>query len=251
MTAILGGSNSGKSTLLLALTGQPETLLNGKSIGDVEFGGELAVVSAPQKVGVVFQQPDSSFCNLKVWEEVAFGLERIESDPALIRARVAHALHRVGLEGYGDKRVYELSGGESQRLAWAAAIATDPLVLLLDEAFSSLDPSSLEAFKALINFWRGSGRSVVYTSNEWTDWTFFADQVVLLDGGEVKISGPPVSVFESVRECLPRMGIAIPRAAEAALAAEYVADKGEVFETRAGDTLSALRLLTKVIAQNK
>jgi thiamine transport system ATP-binding protein len=135
IVAILGPSGSGKSTLLATIAGVvPE------AAGRVLVDG-LDVTDLPihrRGIGMIFQEP-LLFPHLSVADNVAYGLRRRRQPREQARARAAELLDWLGLGGYGDRRVDELSGGQAQRVALARALAPQPAVLLLDEPFSALD----------------------------------------------------------------------------------------------------------------
>ncbi|HYN96492.1 MAG TPA: ABC transporter ATP-binding protein, partial [Pilimelia sp.] len=136
---LLGPSGAGKSTLLAALAG----LLAGES-GEAEGTAEIDGLEprkARERVGVVFQDPQTSLVMARAGDDVAFGLENRGVDPAQIWPRVDEALHRVGFPYGRDRPTAALSGGEQQRLALAGALALRPDLLLLDEPTANLDPA--------------------------------------------------------------------------------------------------------------
>ena len=135
LTALLGPSGGGKSTLLRIIAG-----LEDADGGTVEIEGVDATRLAPQKrgVGFVFQHY-AAFKHLSVARNVAFGLEIRHRPKAEIRAKVNELLELVHLEQFADRLPSQLSGGQRQRMALARALAIEPKVLLLDEPFGALD----------------------------------------------------------------------------------------------------------------
>ena len=135
LTALLGPSGGGKSTLLRIIAG-----LEDADGGTVEIEGVDATRLAPQKrnVGFVFQHY-AAFKHLSVARNVAFGLEIRHRPKAEIRAKVDELLELVHLEQFADRLPSQLSGGQRQRMALARALAIEPKVLLLDEPFGALD----------------------------------------------------------------------------------------------------------------
>src|SRR5439155_18439101 len=135
LTALLGPSGGGKSTLLRIIAGleKPDT-------GSVQIDGSDATTLPPQRrnVGFVFQHY-AAFKHLSVYRNVAFGLEIRKRPKDEIRTRVRELLELVHLDQFADRLPSQLSGGQRQRMALARALAVEPAVLLLDEPFGALD----------------------------------------------------------------------------------------------------------------
>jgi len=135
LTALLGPSGGGKSTLLRVIAG-----LEAPDSGEVLFSGE-AVTKLPAQergVGFVFQHY-AAFKHMTVRDNIAFGLKIRKRPKAEVRARVDELLALVHLGGWADSYPAQLSGGQRQRMALARALAVQPRVLLLDEPFGALD----------------------------------------------------------------------------------------------------------------
>src|SRR5207249_4054997 len=136
--SILGPSGCGKTTVLRAIAGfeRPQAgaiTIAGRSVGDAVNW----VVPEERGVGMVFQDY-ALFPHLTVAENVTFGLQRLEKTAAT--RTVTQTLDLVGLTGFEDRYTHELSGGQQQRVALARALAPKPIVLLLEEPFSNMDP---------------------------------------------------------------------------------------------------------------
>ena len=132
--SILGPSGCGKSTLLKIIAGlidcEGMVLLNERDITNLPTN---------KRNIVVVDQENLLFPNMDVSENIGFGLRVRNIDKKEIKERVDELLKEINLEGYGKKKISKLSGGEKQRVALARALAVNPEVLLLDEAYSSLD----------------------------------------------------------------------------------------------------------------
>ena len=135
LTALLGPSGGGKSTLLRVMAG-----LEPPDSGVVLLDGTDATALPPQRrnVGFVFQHY-AAFKHLSVYRNVAFGLEIRKRPKDEIRRRVTELLELVHLEAFADRLPAQLSGGQRQRMALARALAVEPRILLLDEPFGALD----------------------------------------------------------------------------------------------------------------
>ncbi len=135
LTALLGPSGGGKSTLLRVIAG-----LETPDSGTVVIAGEDATAKPPQRrdVGFVFQHY-AAFKHMTVRKNVAFGLTIRKRSREEIDGRVNELLELVHLDGFADRYPSQLSGGQRQRMALARALAVQPRVLLLDEPFGALD----------------------------------------------------------------------------------------------------------------
>src|SRR5437763_17033537 len=129
LTALLGPSGGGKSTLLRIIAG-----LETPDAGRVYIDGtDMTGVPARRRgVGFVFQHY-AAFPHMTVWDNVAFGLQVARADKVTITRRVDELLHLVHLDGLADRYPGQLSGGQRQRMALARALAVQPTLLLLDE----------------------------------------------------------------------------------------------------------------------
>src|SRR5690606_2976886 len=136
---LLGPSGAGKSPRLAA-PAVPPAQDPGEQAGEATVDG-LDPRAARDRVGIVFQDPQTQLVMARVGDDVAFGLENRGVPGAQIWPRVDEALTRVGFPYGRDRRTDALSGGEQQRLALAGALALRPGLLLLDEPTANLDPA--------------------------------------------------------------------------------------------------------------
>jgi len=208
---LLGASGSGKSTLLAGLAGV---------LGDGEDGdeaGRLLVDGGPpaqrrDRIGLVLQNPDNQVVLARVGDEVAFGLENHNVDPAEIWPRVRAALTAVGLNLPLRHETSRLSGGQKQRLALAAVLAMGPGLLLLDEPTANLDPAGvLEVRDAVAAAVARTGATLVVVEHRTEVWAPVVDRVVVLGaGGQVVADGPPGDVLRTERRALTEAGVWVP-----------------------------------------
>ena len=201
---LTGANGSGKTTLVRHCNGllepdEGEVLVNGTPVED-------DLVAARASVGMVFQNPRDGFVGATVGSDVAFGPENLGLPRGEVDARVEEALDAVELGGRRDERVADLSGGEQERVAIAAALAMRPDHLVLDEPFTGLDwparQSVLDRLRALSD----RGTSLVVVTHDLRDVWSLADRVVAMRDGEVALRGAP----EDVRDSLPDAGVRPP-----------------------------------------
>jgi len=204
MAVVSGRNGAGKSTLTLAANGTiPHLLKGGKCSGGVYLDGEL--MGQPGKmasrVGVVFQDFESQLVSSSVTLETAFPLENAGWEPSRQAERVERVLEMVGLGGFGERIPGELSGGEKQRLAIAAAMALEPALLVLDEPLTDLDPAGKAQVLETIGRLRGSGVTILIVEHDPLAF-LVADTLLVLDGGKLAWSGPPREMLADPDRCL-------------------------------------------------
>lgn len=205
---LLGTSGSGKSTLLSGLAGLLE---GGESEGMLRVDG-LDPRAARDRVGVVFQDPESSLVMARAGDEVAFGLENRCVPPSEIWPRVDEALATVGFP-YGRERPTDaLSGGEQQRLSLAAALALRPGLLLLDEPTANLDRGGATLVRtAIARLLAGGERTMLLVEHRVAEAADLVERVIVLEaGGGVTADGPPAEVFARRGDELAAAGIWVP-----------------------------------------
>jgi sulfonate transport system ATP-binding protein len=172
IVAIIGGSGCGKSTLLRAVSG-----LDPATSGSVTLDG--VTITAPHaKIGIIFQEP-RLLPWLSVADNIGFGLGDLPTD--VKRARIAHALTKVGLADKARAWPRELSGGQAQRVAIARALVPQPEVLLLDEPFSALDAFTRRDLQDhLLDLWAETRPTLVLVTHDVDEAVVLADRVFVM-----------------------------------------------------------------------
>lgn len=198
---ICGKSGCGKTTLLRHL----KTVLTPHGIrkGEVHFNGRLMEeidqrIQATQ-IGYVLQNPDNQIVTDKVWHELAFGLESLGCDNKTIRLRVAEMANFFGIQNWFHKNVTELSGGQKQLLNLASIMAMQPLVLILDEPTSQLDPiAAMDFIETVKKINRELGTTVIMTEHRMEEVIPMSDRLVVMDEGRIIADASPKSVGEKL-----------------------------------------------------
>ncbi|MFD2171820.1 ABC transporter ATP-binding protein [Tumebacillus lipolyticus] len=199
---LLGPSGCGKSTLAQVLSG-----IIPRSI-EAWMKGE---VYRPDRVGVMFQDPDAQFCMLTVEDEIAFSLENRQVPPAQMREQIERLMRQVRLDLPLDKRIAELSGGLKQRLALACLLALEPDVLFFDEPTAQLDPENTGQVLQDIARLRGE-KTLVMIEHKLESVMEWIDRVFLFGpDGALQGSGKPEQVLRDHQEAIKRYGIWTPR----------------------------------------
>lgn len=193
---LLGHSGSGKTTTLRILAGFEKS-----DTGRILLDERDVTALPPQKrdLGYVFQDY-TLFPHLDVGRNVAYGL-RVKKVPAREQERrVRELLDLVGLEGFENRAVHTLSGGEQQRVAVARALAPGPRGLLLDEPFSAIDTERRESLRRhLVRVQRELRIPTVFVTHSRTEALFLSDRIILLREGSVEDSGRPEDLYERPR----------------------------------------------------
>ena len=194
ITAVMGPSGTGKTTLLRLITGQVRADSGSVMVAGEELRGirraDLYVLR--RRMGMLFQN-GALLTDLSVFENVAFPLrEHTDLPERLIRQLVLTKLQAVGLRGAAELMPSELSGGMSRRVALARAIVMDPEILIYDEPFVGLDPISLGVILRLIRRLNDAlGITSIVVSHDVQEISTVADLVFLLSGGKVVARGTP------------------------------------------------------------
>jgi len=193
LTALLGPSGGGKSTLLRVIAGleKPDT-------GQVEIEGREATGLPVQErgVGFVFQHY-AAFKHLTVRRNVAFGLEIRKRPKAEITRRVDELLELVHLEQFAHRYPAQLSGGQRQRMALARALAVEPAVLLLDEPFGALDAQVRKELRAWLRRLHDQVHvTTVFVTHDQEEAMEVADSIVVMADGVVRQVGTPDQLYD-------------------------------------------------------
>jgi sulfate transport system ATP-binding protein len=193
LTALLGPSGGGKSTLLRVIAG-----LESPDSGTVSIGGEDATRQPPQQrnVGFVFQHY-AAFKHMTVAKNVAFGLTIRKRPKDEIEARVDELLRLVHLDGFAHRYPSQLSGGQRQRMALARALAVQPRVLLLDEPFGALDATVRKELRAWLRRLHDEVHvTTVFVTHDQEEAMEVAEQIVVLNHGKIEQTGSPKQLYE-------------------------------------------------------
>ncbi len=180
-TALVGTSGCGKSTLLRMMAG-----LETPTAGSIDIGGRSPAETAKDaRLALAFQDP-----SLLPWRTVrgnialALTLTRQQSDAA----RVESLIRLVGLDGFGDTRPAELSGGMRQRAAIARALETEPSLLLLDEPFGAVDELTRQQLaRELPAVWEARGTTTVLVTHSVTEAVTLSDRIIVLSPRPARI----------------------------------------------------------------
>lgn len=198
--AVMGGSGSGKTTVLRLIGGQlqPQSgkvTVDGKIVHEMET---KALYLMRRKMGMLFQH-GALFTDMSVFDNVAFPLrEHTNLSEELIRDLVLMKLHTVGLRNAAQLKPAEISGGMARRVALARTIALDPQLIMYDEPFAGLDPISMGMTANLIRKLNDAlGSTTILVSHDVHESFLIADYVYFLSSGKVVAQGTPAEMMVS------------------------------------------------------
>ena len=194
LLSVLGPSGCGKTTLLNILAG-----FLAPTEGQILLGGKRVTGPSPER-GMVFQQ-GALFEWMSVRKNIDFG-PRMKGMPQAERDKItAHLLQTVGLKDFGDKAVYELSGGMQQRVALARCLANDPDVILMDEPLGALDALTREKMQGLVlKLWKETGKTVILITHS-------VEEALLLGERLLVMAPRPGRIFKEYRLPFAERGV--------------------------------------------
>ncbi|MBQ3206001.1 MAG: energy-coupling factor transporter ATPase [Peptococcaceae bacterium] len=210
---IAGHTGSGKSTLIQHFNGllkptSGEVIVDGVNINGKEAKKELKALR--MQVGIVFQYPEYQLFEETVERDIAFGPRNLNLSDIEIQHRVTEAMDMLKLsKKLRKKSPFELSGGQKRKIAIAGVLAMKPKYLILDEPTAGLDPKGREEFLELIADLHQQGLTVVMVSHSMDDIARYAQRMIVLEHGEIRLEGTPQAVFAQ-SELLAQIGLGVP-----------------------------------------
>ena len=188
---IAGPSGCGKSTLLKCLNGLIPNSYHGTLSGQIQLGGRTIKGSTLRdlalQVGTMLQDPDKQIIASTVEQEIAFGMENMNTPRAEMQERIAGVLEQLHLEHYKGQATFALSGGQRQQVAAAGILVMNPSLYLFDEPFANLDARAVDELEELIAGLRARGHTVIIVEHRVEEALRLKPDKVLLmkDGRQV------------------------------------------------------------------
>ena len=191
--AVLGANGSGKSTLGRMVAGffKPDS-------GSVELRDDVLP-------GIVFQQPKEQIVAGIVERDTAFGPQNLDMDKGEIELRTMECLSVVGLADRCDSRTFELSLGQTQRLAFSGILALFPDLLILDEVTAMLDPAARTEILQLVDRWHSQGHTVIHITHD-QDEALMAKRIIVMERGKIIFDGGREDFMADGKLCLSIFG---------------------------------------------
>lgn len=208
---LCGASGCGKTTVTRLLNGLIPHYFEGELQGEITvFGKDIrgtAIEELAGTVGSVFQNPRSQFFCVDTTAEIAFGCENMGLPADEIRGRVQQTAAEMHLEKLMNRSIFNLSGGEKQRIACAGVAAMLPELIVLDEPTSNLDLDAISELRAIIAAWRAQGKTVVIAEHRLGWLNGLCDRVLLLENGVIRRDFSGLEFFALPQSQLHGMGL--------------------------------------------
>ena len=186
---LTGGSGCGKTTILRLINGLIPNFFEGRLEGSVSVDGfdvsHAELYDTAKSVSTVFQNPRSQFFNVDTTSELAFACENQGMEESEILRRIDKTVSELHLQPLMDRSLFDLSGGQKQKIACASVAVTGNKIILLDEPSANLDLQTIDELAELLKKWKGEGKTIIVAEHRISYLWDFADRTVVLKEGQV------------------------------------------------------------------
>ncbi|MBC5735396.1 ABC transporter ATP-binding protein [Lawsonibacter faecis] len=208
---LCGESGCGKTTLTRLLNGLIPHYYEGTLTGQVLVDGvevsQTELFETARHVGSVFQNPRSQFFCVDTTSELAFGCENLGLPEAVVRTRIAQAAKEFRMEALLGRSIFNLSGGEKQKVACAGISAMEPELFVLDEPTSNLDVEAIEDLRQTLRRWKAKGKTIVIAEHRLSWLRGICDRAVYFREGQVELDISMETLLHFPPERLARLGL--------------------------------------------
>lgn len=238
---LCGSSGCGKTTVTRLLNGLIPHYYEGTLDGDVSVFGrsirETAIEDLAGIVGSVFQNPRSQFFCVDTTAEIAFGCENMGLPEAEIRRRMDNTVTDMNIQKLLGRNIFNLSGGEKQKIACAGAAAMLPELIVLDEPTSNLDLDAIDELREIIRKWKAQGKTIVIAEHRLGWLSGSCDRVIYMENGSISAEFTGESFFSLPAEKLSSMGLRAVRTVH-----DYLAGKTGLIQIKPFDGRETITL---------
>lgn len=211
---LCGCSGCGKTTLTRLINGLIPHYYEGKLSGSVTVSGsivsDMPLYEMAKSVGSVFQNPRSQFFNVDTDSELAFACENLGMPEQEVRNRVFYTVSELSLEPLLGRSLFELSGGEKQKIACGSVSTLNPDIIVLDEPTSNLDTEGIGSLKSVIRQWKSEGKTIVIAEHRLHFMEGIADRVLYMKNGNIAEEYRGKEFFEQPLSFYTERGLRIP-----------------------------------------
>lgn len=209
--AFIGESGCGKTSLLRSINGLAKHYYEANVEGKVIFKDKNLLEHEPEEisreVGTLFQNPRSQFFNVDTSAEIIFGCENLGIEKEEIFKRINYIIKKLDIEKLINRNIFELSGGEKQKVALASILAMNPSILLLDEVSSNLDIQEVGRIKEILEDLKGQGKTIILSEHRMYWLKDIVDRYVFIQGGKIEKIFKREEMLNLSNEDLKGMGI--------------------------------------------
>lgn len=233
---LCGESGCGKTTVTRLINGLIPHFFNGELTGDITVCGldvaKAEIAELSDYVGSVFQNPRTQFFNTDTDSEIVFGLENRALPQGQLKKRLEETYSDLEMSGLRRRNVFELSGGEKQKIAFASVYATQPEVLVLDEPSSNLDMAAVAELTRLLQKVKAQGKTIIVAEHRLWYLMEVADRVIYMESGRVA-RDMATSEFRALTEReTSALGLRCRDLAQIAQTETHTNKKSNLFEVR-------------------
>ncbi len=186
---LCGESGCGKTTLTRLINGLIPHYYGGNLSGELNINGidprQVGLYDIACHVGSIFQNPRSQFYCMDTTSELAFGCENQGYQASEIVRRVALSVDHLHIEHLMNRNLFQLSGGEKQKIACGSVHAVSPPIIVLDEPSSNLDSQSTELLGQIINHWKQEGKTILIAEHRLYYLRDIADRMIYMHEGRI------------------------------------------------------------------